>query len=109
MDFNDYQTQAKTTAKYPNAGDNLYYPALGLGGEVGEMQNKIKKVMRDDGGELHEEVRQNLITELGDVLWYCAALAMELNVDLEEVAQRNLDKLSSRKTRGTLHGSGDNR
>ncbi len=109
MNFSEYQAQAKSTANYPDVEKNLYYPALGLGGEVGEMQNKIKKIMRDDGGTLREEVRQNLIDELGDVLWYCAAMAIELHIDLEEVAQRNLDKLSSRKERGTLHGSGDNR
>ncbi len=109
MNFNDYQTQARTTAKYPDVENNLYYPALGLGGEVGEMQNKIKKVMRDGGGVLREEVRQDLIDELGDVLWYCAAMAIELKVDLDEVAQRNVDKLFSRKERGVLHGSGDNR
>jgi NTP pyrophosphatase (non-canonical NTP hydrolase) len=109
MNFNDYQTQAKTTAKYPDVENNLYYPALGLGGEVGEIQNKIKKIMRDNEGILKEEVRQDLISELGDVLWYCAALASELKVDLDEVARRNVDKLASRKERGTLHGSGDNR
>ena len=109
MNFEEYQKKARTTAKYPDVENNLYYPALGLGAEVGEMQNKIKKVMRDDGGMLREEVRQDLIYELGDVLWYCAAMAIELKVDLDEVAQRNLEKLFSRQKRGVLHGSGDDR
>ncbi|MCR4314458.1 MAG: nucleoside triphosphate pyrophosphohydrolase family protein [Candidatus Uhrbacteria bacterium] len=109
MNFSEYQEKASTTALYPSVGNNLYYPALGLGGEVGEVLNKIKKVMRDHGGTVSNEYREMLRGELGDVLWYVAALARELNLDLNDIAQANLEKLFSRKERGTLSGDGDNR
>lgn len=109
MNLSDYQQKASMTALYPNAGQNLYYPALGLGGETGEVLNKIKKVMRDHGGIVTDEYREILRNELGDVLWYVAALARELNLDLDDIAQANIEKLSSRKKRGTLGGDGDQR
>ena len=108
MTFNEYQAAAETTAMYPDKGNNLYYPALGLG-EAGEIQNKVKKVMRDDNGVLTEERRQSLIDELGDLLWYVATMASELRADLNDVAQRNVNKLASRKERGVIQGSGDKR
>lgn len=109
MDLSDYQKKASTTALYPDMGQNLYYPALGLGGEVGEVLNKIKKVMRDHGGAVTDEYREILRSELGDVLWYVAALARELGLNLDDIAQANLDKLFSRKERGALGGDGDTR
>ncbi|MBI5793830.1 nucleoside triphosphate pyrophosphohydrolase family protein [Candidatus Uhrbacteria bacterium] len=109
MNFSDYQAFAKTTALYPDAGKNLYYPALGLGGETGEVLNKIKKVMRDHGGEVTEEFREILKAELGDVLWYVAAIASELDLDLDSIALANKEKLQSRKERGVIGGSGDTR
>lgn len=109
MELSDYQKKAQMTALYPDAGSNLYYPALGLGGEVGEVLNKVKKVMRDHDGKITDEFREVLKSELGDVLWYVAALARELNLDLDDIAQANLEKLSSRKERGVLQGSGDDR
>ncbi|TAL51192.1 hypothetical protein EPN81_00595 [Patescibacteria group bacterium] len=109
MNFSEYQNKASTTALYPNAGQNLYYPALGLGGETGEVLNKIKKVMRDHEGKVTDEYREILRGELGDVLWYVSALAQELGLDLEDIAQANLEKLFSRKERGTLEGDGDDR
>ena len=66
-------------------------------------------MIRDDRGVLTPERRTAMTKELGDVLWYCANLAHELGTTLEDVAQGNLDKLFSRKERGTLQGSGDNR
>jgi len=109
MNFTEYQQKAKTTAMYPNLGSNINYPALGLGGETGEVLNKVKKIMRDHDGKITDEYREILKSELGDVLWYTAALANELKLDLGEIAQANIDKLFSRKERGTLHGDGDNR
>lgn len=109
MNLSDYQQKASTTALYPNAGANLYYPALGLGGETGEVLNKVKKVMRDHGGTVTDEYREILRSELGDVLWYVAALARELGLDLDDIAQGNLEKLFSRQERGTLGGDGDQR
>ena len=109
MDIRDYQKKAWETAIYPNKGNNLSYPALGLGGESGEVLEKIKKISRDDNEEITERKREELKKEIGDVFWYLAAIATELNLDLKEVLEKNISKLSSRKERETLHGSGDNR
>ena len=109
MRFDEYQKQAGTTAIYPNKGANLTYPALGLAGEVGELCNQIKKIDRDDHGTLTDERLAKLHDELGDVLWYCAALASEMGIGLSEVAANNLCKLAERKQRGRLAGSGDKR
>ena len=106
MNINTYQQQASKTAIYK---DKLIYPTLGLAGEAGEIANKVKKILRDNSGNLQESVREDLICELGDVLWYIAALATDLNVELSEVASKNIEKLNSRKNRGTIGGSGDNR
>ena len=109
MNFQEYQEKAWTTAIYPNKGKNITYPALGLGGEAGEVLEKIKKIIRDDNFEITQEKKQELIKEIGDVLWYLAAIASELKIDLNEIAEQNISKLFSRKERNTLHGSGDNR
>lgn len=106
MNINTYQQQASKTAIYQ---DKVIYPTLGLVGEAGEIANKVKKILRDNDGEMQEDVRQNLISELGDVLWYVAALATDLRAELSEVANKNIEKLNSRKNRGTIGGSGDNR
>jgi NTP pyrophosphatase (non-canonical NTP hydrolase) len=106
MNINTYQQHASETAIYK---DKLIYPTLGLAGEAGEIANKVKKILRDNSGNLQESVREDLICELGDVLWYIAALATDLNVELSEVASKNIEKLNSRKNRGTIGGSGDNR
>ena len=73
------------------------------------MANKVKKVLRDNGGVLSTERRSQLADEVGDVLWYAAAMSEELGIPLEEIAQRNLDKLKARRERGTIGGSGDTR
>jgi len=109
MNLSDYQQRARVTAVYPGAGDNLLYPTLGLCGEAGEVAEKVKKMVRDDGGVLSNDRRDALAKELGDVLWYVAALATEAGLDLDAVAEANLQKLLSRSDRGALHGSGDDR
>ncbi|MFH1207272.1 MAG: nucleoside triphosphate pyrophosphohydrolase family protein [Patescibacteria group bacterium] len=109
MNFNEYQGKARQTALYPNKDNNYIYPTLGLAGEAGELANKVKKISRDHGGVLDESQKQAIAEELGDALWYVSNLASELKMPLEEVAQGNLNKLASRKVRGTLHGSGDHR
>ncbi len=108
LTLNDYQQQAASTAVYPDE-IGLAYTVLGLAGEAGEIANKVKKVYRDSAGQLTPEKCDELAGELGDVLWYVAMLAHELNTDLESVAQANLNKLASRKARGKIQGSGDNR
>lgn len=109
MNFNDYQERARKTAIYPDLGNNLNYVALGLCGEAGELANKVKKIMRDNDGQLTEEMRKDIYSELGDILWYLSNTCDELDVDLEGVASFNLHKLESRKERGKLKGSGGDR
>jgi NTP pyrophosphatase (non-canonical NTP hydrolase) len=106
MEFNEYQERAKETAMYPNKLDGgFFYTALALAGEVGELLNKIKKIARDN----IQIKREEIISELGDILWYLSETARNFNISLEEVAEYNLKKIRSRKERGTLQGSGDNR
>lgn len=109
MDFKTYQKDSRQTAKYIDVGKNFIYPTLGLASEAGEVAGKVKKIMRDDGMNVSEEKREQIKDELGDVLWYVAQVATEFNLDLEEIAKNNLDKLLSRMERGVLGGSGDNR
>ena len=109
MEFSEYQRLARKTAIYAGAGKNFVYPALGLCGESGEVAEKIKKIVRDRDNVVDDKCRAELEKELGDVLWYIANLAVELDLDLENIAQKNIKKLADRKERGVLHGSGDNR
>lgn len=96
MKFEDYQSAASRTALYPNRLDNLEYPTLGLAGEAGEVANIVKKIQRDHGGEINDEIRARLKDELGDVLWYISACADELGLSLEEIAEFNVGKLAKR-------------
>jgi len=98
---NEYQEKCKATAIYPKK-DAIAYLSLGLVSEAGEVAGKVKKHIRDG-------TESNVASEIGDVLWYCAMLANELDVNLGKIMEDNLHKLSSRKERGTLAGSGDNR
>ena len=109
MNFNDYQTKSRKTAKYPVIGHAVIYPALGLVNEAGDVAGKIKKVFRDRDGQVSEEVREALKAELGDVLWYIAQVATELDLSLDEIAEHNIAKLYDRLERGTIQGDGDNR
>ena len=109
LSFNEYQEAADDTAIYPSVGNNPIYPILGLVGEAGEVAEKMKKVIRDKNGDLSYDDEEEVAKELGDVLWYINAVANEIGFDLQDIAQINLDKLSSRKDRGVLRGSGDNR
>jgi len=107
--FKEYQKLSKKTAIYPNIGNNFIYPTLGLAGEAGEVAEKIKKVLRDREGILDKKVKEDIKKELGDVLWYVSQLATELGFSLDSVASFNIEKLSSRRKRDKIHGSGDNR
>jgi len=108
MDFNSYQRVAKTTAIYP-ATHKILYPALGLAGEAGEVANKVKKLVRDGTSSLPKEWKENIASEIGDVLWYCAVLADDLGISLGKIAADNETKLQRRKDKGTISGSGDTR
>ncbi len=109
MDFTTYQKTSRTTVQYPDAGRNIVYPTLGLAGEAGEVAEKVKKIIRDDGGVISDVKRAAIVRELGDVLWYVAQIATELDVSLDDVAQQNIDKLFSRRDRNMIGGSGDER
>lgn len=111
VDFNEYQFRAKKTAQYPYryGVTGLYYTVMGLASEAGEVVGKVKKILRDDNGYISEDRKSQIVDELGDVLWYCAMIADELQVNLGYVAGKNLNKLEDRKERGVIKGSGDNR
>lgn len=103
MDLREYQLKAVSFAMYP-ATHKVLYPTLGLCGEAGEVAEKVKKQVRDGVFNRHETAK-----ELGDVLWYLANVANDIGYGLEEIATMNIEKLSSRKERNVLSGSGDNR
>lgn len=128
LTLNEYQELTRTTAIYPGNGTPLgiIYCGLKLAGEAGEVSENIGKAIRDDKlllmapatvdvperiamDYLTPERREKLILELGDVLWYVAALAKELGRSLEDIADANLRKLADRQQRGVLKGSGDDR
>ena len=106
--FDAYQREAKETAIYPH-NMKILYPALGLTGEAGEVANKVKKIVRDGLDNMPPDWREQIAGELGDVLWYCAAIATDLNMSLGQIAMSNRYKLSSRKQRGMIGGFGDTR
>lgn len=115
MTLNEYQKKALVTELMDrpqelNANDPAFVAKiLGLVGESGEVADKIKKIIRDKEGKFSTEDKEAVKKELGDVLWYVAVMADYLKLDFEDVAQTNIDKLLSRKERGTSRGSGDNR
>lgn len=108
MKLSEYQEIAAETAFYPEELA-LYYCALGLSGESGEVADKVKKIIRDKGGFIKGEDRVAMAKELGDVLWYVANMSRELGFCLSEVAEMNVSKLRDRQRRDMLSGSGDDR
>lgn len=121
MNFNEYQKSALKTDKYPNAAYNfiaeddysdgvicmLY--TLGIVGEAGEVADKIKKIYRDKQGKFDKKDVLSIVKEIGDVMWYCAALSRHLGWELEDVAKMNIKKLAIRAQNNKIHGSGDDR
>ncbi len=108
MNFNEYQEKAKSFVFHElSKKDRIILWTLGITGESGEVADHLKKALRGDCSI--EDKKEDLIKEIGDVMWYGALLADELGVSLEEVAKININKLSSRKMRGKMMGSGDNR
>ena len=109
MTFDEYMKKSAVTANYPDMEHNIYYPTIGLAGEAGEVANKVKKIMRNDGGVTTYTSRLAIADELGDCIWYIAALCRELNVSMDWVAEKNIVKLYDRLERGKLQGDGDKR
>ena len=108
LQFNDYCKAAASTDRYPNECKPWVY-ALGVTGEAGELADKIKKVYRDKNGIFKQEDRNEIMKELGDILWYVTRLGATLGFSLEEIAAANMAKLADRAKRGVIGGSGDNR
>jgi NTP pyrophosphatase (non-canonical NTP hydrolase) len=116
MFMNDYQTAARKTAM----GNSLDHFIHGLTEEAGEVAGVMKRYHRGDnqyrnlndhGTAFHLSSfgKVKLLDEIGDVLWYIAMIADELETTLEDVAQRNINKLADRAVRNVITGSGDNR
>jgi NTP pyrophosphatase (non-canonical NTP hydrolase) len=122
MNFNEYQYDATKTnicmdkfkKQFPSLPENVYkvvglsYTGLGLG-ESGEVQGKIKKIIRDNGGIITEEHEKKILDELGDILWYIAMTCETLGYEMDDIAINNINKLHRRQQKGTLEGSGDDR
>jgi NTP pyrophosphatase (non-canonical NTP hydrolase) len=120
--FDEYQKEAiglsisldKFKKKFPNLDNEVIellaiaYDGLGLG-EAGEVQGKIKKIIRDNGGIITPEAVDGIKDELGDTLWYITSMCENLGITLEDVAVGNIEKLHDRRARGVLSGSGDKR
>ena len=113
LTFDEYQKQAISTLvtghDYGDVDPRLMSQVLGLVGESGEFAEKFKKILRDKEGKLDSETNAELLKELGDVLWYVNSVAILLGSNIEQVAEKNLEKVLSRKARGVSKGSGDNR
>jgi len=113
MNLNDYGDQAASTLlgdhQHGDITAQLTAQVLGLVGESGEVAEKFKKLIRDKQGVISDEDRAEIIKELGDILWYINAVARLLGSDITDVAEKNLEKVLSRKARGATKGSGDNR
>ena len=107
--FSKYQQQSRKTWQLVRTDHPIIYPTLGLANEAGEVAGKIKKLFRDKNGHINDADRADLKMEIGDVLWYLAQICTELDLELGEVASANLEKLFSRKERGTIGGDGDHR
>lgn len=111
MNFAEYSEERKALTTYPQsireaAADHaisytdeklwrIAYCVVALG-ECGELQNEFKKFIREDRFKLTPERRQKMLGEIGDILWYCDALASELGTDLDTVAALNIKKLKER-------------
>jgi NTP pyrophosphatase (non-canonical NTP hydrolase) len=110
MTFDEYQKQAITTnLTKDDQLQELMQQVLGLGDESGEVLAIFKKWIRDSGADITKLDTANVAKELGDILWYVAVVAHDLNLSFDDIAKANLEKLHSRKERGVLTGSGDTR
>ena len=112
--FAAYDEAIHAFMRYPDAASGtlgaVVYTTIGLCEEAGEVAGKLKKLIRDKGGDVADPTfRAAVAAELGDVLWYLTRVAAETGSSLEGVVRGNLDKLNGRLQRGTLQGSGDAR
>lgn len=101
MLLSNYTEFTRTTAIYPKE-QALEYLGLGLVSEAGEVAGKLKKRIRDGAVDVDA-----LAAEIGDVYWYLSRLCDEIGIAPGTILRQNMEKLSSRKERGTIGGSGD--
>lgn len=109
MTINEYQKQA-VSFRLPSYTIEAIFS--GLAAEAGEVLGVRQKFIRDsDKGNEHDYVQylSNIEKELGDLMWHVAALADAYGIELSSVINKNIEKLNSRKARGKIGGSGDNR
>jgi NTP pyrophosphatase (non-canonical NTP hydrolase) len=104
MTFDEYQFKCGVT-RLKSASD--LYCFLNLAAEVGEVLSLEAKLIRD--GANIDKYRENLKKELGDVLWHIAMIGQDHGFSLEEIAEANIHKLTSRMARNTITGHGDDR
>lgn len=123
MELNEYQERAMETCM-PSC-DNFSYMMLNLVGEVGELASKVAKDIRKENIAIDSRCNSSIIPHLdeddwwardeeyqleaGDILWQLAGLCRTMGWSLEDIAQKNLDKLASRAKRGKIDGDGDHR
>ena len=113
MNADDYQKRAITTAytdpQHVNTLMEKTIWAMGLAGEAGEVVEKWKKIVAYKEGKITPDDLDEIAKELGDVIWYIAVMAHSLGLSLDDIMQRNLQKLASRQKRNVIKGQGDNR
>lgn len=109
MNLNEYQKLARRTAAPKDKENEFFHLVLGLCGESGEIAEKVKKIVRDQKSDLTKLDRDDLVKELGDVLWYTAIIADYFDISFNEVGEKNIAKLADRLKRDQIKGSGDNR
>lgn len=105
--FLDYEKFVEQTKD--NMCNDILYLTVAMCGEAGEVADKVKKIYRDHEGIVDGVTEHEIAMEIGDVLWYLAALAIKLRVPLWSIAKCNIDKVNRRINMETLHGSGDYR
>lgn len=105
--FLDYEKFVEKTKD--NMCNDILYLTIAMCGEAGEVADKVKKIYRDHEGIVDGVTEHEIAMEIGDVLWYLAALAVKLRVPLWSIAKCNMDKINRRITMETLHGNGDYR
>jgi len=111
-DQQEYSDFCSVTDHYPDAFNHnakIMFHALGMAGEAGEVANKVKKIFRDDKGEVTDQRRDQIARELGGVYWYFTRLAADFGFTVEDIRDINWKELESRRQRGTVLGDGDDR
>ncbi len=109
MNAEEYQEFTQTTNIVPTEQEDPevimgLYLSAGLAGESGEVNNKMKKWHRDGVVDA-----VGIEKEIGDVMWYVSELCNLFGLTIEGIMTKNATKLQSRKDRGVLGGSGDDR